>query len=199
MKKSIAKSLSLIMVICILATSLPVQAVQAATETPQNQIEQFNIKKNGVLYEDDTFKVTQTDNSRTTLNKKTNNKVELTFTNSNQTKGIYTDINGNEKKYSTDADGNIYLDGERFIEVNHSKKISPNGYTNPKYFKGKDGFTYYYVNTTSYNTKLQGDVESIALGILSFVPYVGTIFAVSAIIADSKGGTFERLWNEPTE
>lgn len=68
------KVLSLILSVGILGTSLPVQAVHAATCTPKTQIQQSNVKK-GVLYEDNTFKVTQTDNSRTVLNKKTHQMV----------------------------------------------------------------------------------------------------------------------------
>lgn len=78
MKKTkiiMAKALSLILSVGMLGTFLPVQAVHAATLTPKTQIQQSNFKT-GVLYEDDSLKVTQTDNSRTTLDKKTNKMID---------------------------------------------------------------------------------------------------------------------------
>lgn len=195
MKKAnniIAKSLSLVMFTSILGTSLPIQAVQAAIKT-SGQDKQFEIKDENTLYEDDTFKVTQSDNTRIVLNKETNHKVVLTFDDYDNSKGTFTDINGSEQQFSIDKDGNVFLDDECFIEANNNKSLKKNnlltkqsGYTNPKYFKGNDGFTYYYVTTTTYNTRVTGDAESVALGILGFMPYVGPIFGVAAIIETVK-------------
>jgi hypothetical protein len=189
MKKTniiIGKSLSLIMSVGILGTYLPVQAVYATTNPPKTQIQQSNTK-NGVLYEDNTFKVTETDNSRTVLDKKTNHKVVLTFTDSKHSKGIYKDANGNEKKFFTDASGSIYLDNKCIIQSTRSTVPVKSGihlddYTNDDYFTGDDGFTYYYVTTNTYSTKVTGDAESLALDLLGFVPYVGPIFGVAGAI-----------------
>jgi hypothetical protein len=195
MKKTnniIAKSLSLVMFTSILGTSLPIQAVQAATKT-SGQSQQFEIKDENILYEDDTFKVTQSDNTRIALNKETNHKVVLTFDDYDNSKGTFTNIDGSEQLFSIEKDGNIFLDDECFIETSNNKSLKKNnllarqsGYTNSKHFKGKDGFTYYYVTTNTYNTKVTGDAESIALGILGFMPYVGPIFGVASIIETVK-------------
>lgn len=75
------KVLSLTMFPGILGNSLSIQVLHDAAFTSKTQIQQFNVKK-GVLYEDNTFKVTQIDNSRTLLDKKTNQTFVLTFTNS---------------------------------------------------------------------------------------------------------------------
>jgi hypothetical protein len=167
----------------ILGTFLPVQAVHAANVTPKTQIQQSNFKT-GILFEDNTFKVTQTDNSRTVLDKKTNRMAVLTFTNSNHPKGIFKDANGNIKKYSTNAAGNIYLDNVVVVKATRSAVPTTNAtlaaddYTNPVYFTGSDGFTYYYVTEYTYSTKTAGDVDSLALDLLSLVPVIGPLYTI---------------------
>lgn len=128
MKKTnniIAKSLSLVMFTSILGTSLPIQAVQAATKI-SGQAQQFEIKDENILYEDDTFKVTQSDNTRIALNKETNHKVVLTFDDYDNSKGTFTNIDGSEQLFSIEKDGNIFLDDECFIETSNNKSLKKN-------------------------------------------------------------------------
>lgn len=189
MKKTkiiMAKVLSLTMFASIVGTSLPVQAVHAATLTPKTQIQYSNVKKSA-LYEDSTFKVSETDNSRTVLDKKTNQTAVLTFTNSKHSEGVFKDINGNIKKYSTDTAGNIYLDNVCVIKVNRSvvkvkKGISLDDYTNPIHFTGKDGYTYYYVTEGSYSTRITGTIASVATSLLGLVPFIGPLYTVIGFI-----------------
>lgn len=197
MKKTnviIAKALTIAMSATIFGSTLPGQAAQAATRNKETQIQQSNVT-NGVAYEDSDYKISETSNTRTVLDKKSNHKVVVKYTDSAHSKGIYIDENGKEKEFYTDASGSIYLDNKCFLEANRTtvpvktnSTMSTNGtmstmdYWSSDYFFGSDGYTYYYVSTTTYNTKVQGDSESIALGVLAFVPYVGYIYGIAAII-----------------
>lgn len=201
----VSKALFSTLTASILASSLSTQVTYAATSNTQ-KIQQNEScyesgilhengipHEKGILYEDDTFKVTQTDTERTVLNKKLLINVVLKFTDSTHSKGIYKDADGNIKKYSRDARGNVYLDDVCIVEVTNSvEKVAKykNGilsrYTNSNHFTGRDGFTYYYVTQYTYNTKTTGDAESITLGILSFIPYVGPIFGVAGIIETAR-------------
>lgn len=44
-----------------------------------------------------------------------------------------------------------------------------------------------YVQTYKYNTKTQGDLKSLALSILSFMPIVGPIYGVIGVIETARG------------
>lgn len=196
-KAILAKTLSCALIANILtAISLPAQTTYASSIN-KNNIQKNQFCKIGVLYEDENFKITQTKNERIVLDKKTLKSVTLTFTDSTESNGIYKDADGNIKKYSKDNSGNIYLDGDCVLEINQSIELeeknrnftsyaSSYGYTNPNYFIGKNGYKYYYVTTYTYNTKTTGDATSIALGILSFMPYVGPIFGVASIIETAR-------------
>jgi len=198
-KAIVAKALSLILTTGVLVGSLPIQATYAAT-TDTHKVQNKSNFKTGVLYEDDTVKITQSDNTRTVLDKKTSKTIVVTFTDSKHSKGTYKDLDGNIKKYSTDAQGNIYLDNECVVKATRSAVragsgvISLNGYTNDDYFTGDDGFTYYYVTEYTYDTKTVGDAESIALGILSFIPFVGPIYGVAGIVETARSYGADKLY-----
>ncbi|WP_415336098.1 hypothetical protein [Clostridium perfringens] len=192
----LAKTLSCALITGILTTtSLPTQTTYAAN---LNNIQKSQSYKTGVIYEDKDFKITQTENERIVLDKKTSKNTILTFTDSTHSKGTYKDAEGNIKKYSKDENGNVYLDGECVLEVTQSIESEgknknfrsfarSRSYTNPNYFVGKNGYKYYYVTTYTYNTKTAGEATSIALGILSFIPYVGpTLFGVAGIIETAR-------------
>lgn len=138
-KAIVAKALSLILTTGVLVSSLPTQATYAATTDTQKIQNQYNLKT-GVLYEDDSVKITQTDKTRTVLDKKTSKNIVLTFTDSKHTKGTYKDVDGTVKKYSTDAQGNIYLDNVCVVKATRSAVkagkgvVLTDGYTNPDYF-----------------------------------------------------------------
>lgn len=194
----LAKTLSCALIAGILTTtSLPTQTTYAANLN-NNNIQKNQSYKTGVIYEDADFKITQTENERIVLDKKTSKNTTLTFTDSTHSNGIYKDAEGNIKRYSKDENGNVYLDGECILKATQSIEpeeknknfrsfaASPRSYTNSNYFIGKNGYKYYYVTTYTYNTKTAGDATSIALGILSFVPYVGPIFGVASIIETAR-------------
>lgn len=194
----LAKTLSCVLITGILTTtSLPTKKTYAANIN-NNNIQKNQSYETGVIYEDEDFKITQTENERVVLDKKTLKNVTLTFTDSTHSTGIYKDAEGNIKKYSKDNSGNVYLDDECVLKVtksiepeeknkNFRSYASPRSYTNSNYFIGKNGYKYYYVTTYTYNTKTTGDATSIALGILSFIPYVGpTIFGVAGIIETAR-------------
>lgn len=193
----LAKTLPCVLIAGILTTtSLPTQTTYAANLNSKN-IQKNQSYKTGVLYEDKDFKITQTENERIVLDKKTLKNTILTFTDFTHSKGTYKDAEGNIKKYLKDENGNIYLDGECVLKVTQS--IEPErknknfrsfarsrSYTNSNYFVGKNGYKYYYVTTYTYNTKTIGDATSIALGVLSIVPFVGSIFTVASIIETAR-------------
>lgn len=47
-------------------------------------------------------------------------------------------------------------------------------------------FTYYYFQTTYYDTKTQGDLQSLALGLFSLMPYVGWVGTIASIIETAR-------------
>lgn len=40
-----------------------------------------------------------------------------------------------------------------------------------------------YLDTLYYDTKTQGDIQSLVIGMLSFLPYVGPVFAIASMIS----------------
>jgi hypothetical protein len=192
MKKTqtvVAKALCAVLVSGILGNNLPIQIANAATIDAQTSQQQSN-NESKVLYEDNTYKITEDNSMRTVLNKETSQTVTLTFTNSKKSEGTFVDVDGNTKDYSTDTKGNMYLDGELVVEATHSiskvdnnlKKMQSRSYTNSKYFTGSDGLTYYYVTTYKTNSKTQGEANSIAMGILGLMPYAGTAIFIVGVI-----------------
>lgn len=189
MKKTnviIAKILTCILTIGILASLFPTQITSASVNPTL---------KTGVLYEDDNLKVTQTDFSRTVLDKKTSKTAIINFTDSTHSNGIYKDATGNIKKYSKDNNGNVYLDGNCVVKATNSIEKDKNSkilarsnrrYYNPNYFIGKHGYKYYYVTTYTYNTRTAGDATNIALGVLAFLPHLGGLFGVASIIETAR-------------
>lgn len=194
-KSILVKALSFVLCISMFGTLslLPNRVANALTSQESN----VSISSPKLAYEDSTYKVTEVNNVRTVLNKKTLQTITLTFTNSQHSKGIYKDIDGNTQEYSTDFNGNMYLNGNRVVNAKIEAKqstplensltginaaYSTSGYTNPKYFIGSDGRTYYYVITYTYDTYTQGNINNIVMGILSFIPYAGTSIALYGIV-----------------
>lgn len=192
-KTIVAKALSLALAIGILGNSLPVQEANAATVNATQKIEkQSNISEN-VLYEDSTYKITENNNIRTVLNKDTLQTVTLKFTDSKKSKGKFKDVDGKLRDYSTDSNGSMYLDGDMVVEAtqsvvkaNNNLAVQAAGYTNPRYFIGKDGLTYYYVTTYKTNTKTQGEINSIVMTILALIPYAGASILIVGVIETCK-------------
>lgn len=60
-------------------------------------------------------------------------------------------------------------------------------------------FDYTYFQTTYTDTKTQGDIESIALGLLSFMPYFGGIFGIIGIIETARNLGAKTIWIKTKE
>lgn len=193
MQNILVKILPLVLVFSLLGPLIPNTVANAANNS---QIDQKRLSYGNVAFEDNTFKVTESNNVRTVLNKITLQKAALTFTNPQHTDGIYKDINGNEHKYSTSTNGNIYLDGKIIVEatatpvssstlpLTQSLVASPSFYNSDHF--SHNGRTYYYVITYKYSTSLQKSITTIESDMLSFLPYAGYVIALYTLIQDMK-------------
>ena len=96
---------------------------------------------------------------------------------------IIKDIDGLRKKVYMDGMGNVYINGKLeftqadtpikyVVEKERSKRSLPD--PNRKDWK--------YLDTMYYDTKTQGDARALALGLLSFVPFIGPVFGIATII-----------------
>lgn len=129
-------------------------------------------------YEDEDYKIVQTEKTITILDKKTQEKAIISF--SNQNKATLTLPNGEEKSITRDNDGNVYLNNK--LTVNSPLVTRENRITSRTAGDGK----YHYFQTTYYDTKTQGDLQAIALKLFSLMPYVGWIGEIAGIIQAAK-------------
>lgn len=207
-KNVAAKILPLTLAFSLLAPFVPnVISVASAESNPQNN--QSNSISGDVVFEDNTFKVTETSNVRTVLNKNNLQSTTLTYTNPQHTEGIYKDVNGNDHVYSKDAKGSVYLDGKLIVEATTTPTssvkvpLAKSAVLSPTYYNSDhfshNGRTYYYVTTYKYSTSTQRSISSIELDILSFLPYAGGIIGLYTLIQDVKNTGAKNLYVKEKE
>lgn len=101
---------------------------------------------------------------------------------------IYTDVDGNKNEVYIDGEGNVYLNGvleatrdDVNVRVVREEEYTPNSSTFRMSRSAGENLQYTYLDTLYYDTKTQGDIQGLALSLLSFVPYVGPVFAITGI------------------
>ncbi|WP_394404780.1 hypothetical protein [Streptococcus sp. 20-1249] len=104
---------------------------------------------------------------------------------------IYTDNSGIRNKVYIDDIGNVYLNG--ILKVSRDdfnsrvvKEDTPVSDGPVRMMRSAANLKYTYLDTLYYDTKTQGDIQGLALSLLSFVPYVGPVFAIAGIINTFK-------------
>ncbi|MBU3187605.1 hypothetical protein [Clostridium estertheticum] len=166
--------------------------------------QQIQAKSNGkVLGENSNYIVTENNNVRTVLDKTTLETVTLTFTDSQHSKGTLKDIKGAKKTFTSDYNGNVYLDGERSIEAiktavlvnpladnpllgTSNTGLSTNasaGYTNPVYFRGANGSLYYYVTRYTTNTHVTALIQGAYTTLIGLLPGLAYVTGLYTIIS----------------
>lgn len=132
-------------------------------------------------YEDETYRVIQQGNVITFWNKKTEERATMIIKNEDKAELILP--SGQKKKLSRDQDNNVYLENRLTVKspVKTEEIASKASVMNTK-SSGK----WHYLQTTYYNTKTKGDMESIALGLFSFMPFVGKLVGLIAIIKTAR-------------
>jgi hypothetical protein len=133
----------------------------------------------GERFEDDNYKISQKENIVTIYDKLTKKEIVMTIKNENEAVLKYS--NGDVKEV-TRENNIIYLDDKVTVKP-QLKQYSIQGKSNNL---SKAARTWHYYQTIYYNTKTKGDIESIALGIFSFCPYVGKIIGIVAIIKTAR-------------
>ncbi|MDB6354369.1 hypothetical protein PH235_12430 [Trichococcus sp. K1Tr] len=96
----------------------------------------------------------------------------------NDNKAIVTDDNGTASTLTRDNTGNIYVDNEIVNSISTSKIADLNISNATALNSGQ----YHYFQTTYSNSSIDANLQSIALGIFSFVPYVGWIGTIAGVV-----------------
>lgn len=142
-----------------------------ASETENSSTESYN---------GENFIATQTGNTLVIQDKKTGETVTIEM--NDEENGVITSDDGTAESVHRDDDGNVYVDNKLEVEA-PSANIDMGADIPPKSQLLKASKSkWIYVQTTKYNTTTQGNMRSLALGILSFMPITGPIFGVVAII-----------------
>ncbi|WP_244964410.1 hypothetical protein [Listeria aquatica] len=124
------------------------------------------------VYDGETLTAIKNGNKLLIEDKKTGETVTIELENNSNGKIIQED--GTVEEFKRNADGDIYVDGQLEVaaEENRDKELNPTTRASK----------WIYVQTYKYNTTTRGNMRSLALGILSFMPYVGPIYGVIGII-----------------
>ena len=164
MKKIVAFILS-VLVMGIIA---PITLVNAETASTLNEYAIDNIK----ILEDDKGNLLLSDNV-------TGEKVALSINNDDSASLKMND--GEIKEVSRDEVGNIYVDNK--LEI--PSPVGSVDSTIPSIQK-RAASKWIYFQTTYYDTTTQGNLQSIALGLFSLMPYVGTVATIAGIIQTAR-------------
>ncbi|MBC1340370.1 hypothetical protein HB802_03635 [Listeria welshimeri] len=152
-------------------TAQPLATYASETENPPTE-----------SYDGENFLATQTGNTLVIQDKKTGETVTIDM--DDEENGIITSDDGTTENIHRDEEGNVYVNNELEVEappidINEGNDITPQ----PQLLKASK---WIYVQTTKYNTTTQGNMRSLALGILSFMPITGPIFGIVAIIDTAR-------------
>ncbi|WP_260443639.1 hypothetical protein [Listeria immobilis] len=117
-------------------------------------------------YNGENFIATQTGNILVIQDKKTGETVTIEM--NDEENGVITSDDGTIESVHRDVEGNVYVDNELEVEappvnIDEDTNIAPQR----QLLKASK---WIYVQTTKYNTTTQGNMRSLALGILSFMP-----------------------------
>jgi len=174
--KKIIKFFTLLFTVLIINLAFSPAVVVLANETESNN--HYDIIQNS-------------DTSLTLLDNETDKSVTIDIIDSNN--AIYTDVNGNRNELYIDNDGNVYLNGileatRNDLNIRVVKDESLVNNENAGLRRACENLNYTYLDTLYYDTKTQGDIQSVAFTLLSFIPYIGPIYTVAGII-----NTFQSL------
>lgn len=118
--------------------------------------------------------------------KKTSETVTMNLINHNE--ATTKNSNGEQHTLTKDDSGNIYQDGKLVQSLQTEIDLDTKNKSNEALQNAslaRSG-TYHYLQTTYSSTKIDGDLQSIALGIFSFVPYVGWIGTIASLVETFK-------------
>ncbi|EUJ20652.1 hypothetical protein PGRAN_14597 [Listeria grandensis FSL F6-0971] len=126
-------------------------------------------------YNGENFTATKDGNTLVIQDKQTSETVTLEM--KDDENGVMTSETGETEHVHRDEEGNVYVNNK--LEVAAEADLEDTIDT-PKLLLRATKWI--YVQTTKYNTSTQGNMRSIALGILSFMPIKGPIFGIVGII-----------------
>lgn len=172
MKKVVVSLLS------ILITGFFVQNTAVFAAEMNEPIEE-NSPETDKNFDGEYLKVTEENGILTILDKETGEQIELDI--QNEDLAVITDSNGETQELTRDSEGNVYVDGKLEVETPISTEDTYNevGTGNPK---AKAASKWIYFQTTYTTSQTQGNLKSLALGLFSFMPYVGYISAIYGVI-----------------
>ncbi|PKQ92826.1 hypothetical protein CXK86_01520 [Paenibacillus sp. BGI2013] len=147
---------------------------------PQSHASTINIQGT-TLYNDNGVEITKTDNG-VFLNDEINNEtLSLVYKNSEHTEATITDQNGNIQELFKDDNGNVYLDGELFLEfTTNSEQLKLDASTLNARLSAAENWTLF--TTARYKQSLIDNVNKAAIAIASLYPYIGLVTGIAAVI-----------------
>ena len=137
-------------------------------------------------FEDDMYRIIEANNTVSILDKRTGEEIRMVLHDDNNATLITS--SGEEKVITRDTKGNVYLDNELAVESPLTIDETRNGSIALR------GGKYHYFQTTYYDTKTQGDLQSLALALFGFMPYVGTLVSIISIIQSARNIGAETLY-----
>lgn len=152
-------------IILILSSVLIPSIVSASTINEENKV-----------FDGKYYYIEQKEDEIFIRDKETNETITMELLNDN--KAIVTDDNGTASTLTRDNTGNIYVDNEIVNSISTSKIAGLNISNATALNSGQ----YHYFQTTYSNSSIDANLQSIALGIFSFVPYVGWIGTIAGVV-----------------
>lgn len=165
MRKFLKQSLTIAIMFSIIITNIFVSITSA--------------NENFESYEDELYNIMKVDNVITIMEKKTGKEVKLII--DNDDKGELVLPSGEKKQIIRNDKNDICLDKKIVMKSSVQYEVLKQANS-----KAKSKKKWNYLRTYYYNTKTKGDLESIALGLFSLMPYVGTVATIAAIITTAR-------------
>lgn len=166
------------------AQNTAVFAAEMNEPIEENSAESEEILEEEVAETDQNFdgeylKVTEENGILTILDKETGEQIELDIQNEDQ--AVITDSNGETQELNRDSKGNVYVDGKLEVETPISTEGTYDevGIENPK---ARAASKWIYFQTTYTTSQTKGNLQNLALGLFTLMPYVGLIGTFYGII-----------------
>lgn len=162
------KIVSILLLIIIASVTTPAIASAATTATTDSV----------TLFDGKYYNIKQEENKILIFDKETNESATMEIKSDDD--ALLTLSDGKVVKYTKDSEGNIYED-------NQLVKSAPSVVVESKdlAIQARAG-QYHYFQTTYSDTSTDATIQSIALGIFSFVPYVGWIGSIAGVVEAFK-------------
>lgn len=162
------KIVSILLLIIIASVTTPAIASAATTATTDSV----------TLFDGKYYNIKQEENKILIFDKETNESATMEIKSDDA--ALLTLSDGKVVKYTKDSEGNIYED-------NQLVKSAPSVVVESKdlAIQARAG-QYHYFQTTYSDTSTDATIQSIALGIFSFVPYVGWIGTIASVVEAFK-------------